>query len=140
MARLREVQVELGESLGREGFMGLSVAETIRQCLKLGAKEAAAKVGREFRVPEKQFLLASIGELAAAHDWAALQHTATKLDRRSPVTAEHFVASCRWVSNLLLRPRRLMELHRGGSVPVIVDFGLKPAGHLPAPRPPTMFL
>lgn len=33
----------------REGFLGLSVADTIRQCLRLGLKDAAAKLAREFK-------------------------------------------------------------------------------------------
>ena len=34
----------------REGFLGLSVADTLRQCLRLGLKEQAQKLAREFKV------------------------------------------------------------------------------------------
>ncbi len=36
--------------LCREGFVGLSVADTIRQCLKLGLKDQAAKIAKDFKV------------------------------------------------------------------------------------------
>lgn len=34
----------------REGLLGLSVAGTLRQCLRLGLKDQAAKLAREFKV------------------------------------------------------------------------------------------
>ena len=34
----------------REGFVGLSAADTIRQCLRLGLKDQAQKLAREFKV------------------------------------------------------------------------------------------
>ena len=36
--------------LCREGFVGLSAADTIRQCLRLGLKDQAQKLAREFKV------------------------------------------------------------------------------------------
>lgn len=47
------------------------------------------------QVPEKQFLLLQVWTYAGMHDWAQLQHMAGKLDRRSPVATENFVAACR---------------------------------------------
>lgn len=37
----------------REGFLGLSLADTIRQCLRLGLKDAATKLTREFKASER---------------------------------------------------------------------------------------
>lgn len=91
--RLRELQAELQASSGREGFIGRTVIETIQHCLRLGMKEQAQKLGREFKVPEKQFLLMSIYTYAAQNDWTALQHMAGKLDRRAPITIDHFIAA-----------------------------------------------
>jgi hypothetical protein len=34
----------------REGFVGLSASDTIRQCLRLGLKDQAQKLAREFKV------------------------------------------------------------------------------------------
>ena len=50
LARLRELQLELQGSSRREGFVGLSAADTVRMCLRLGLKEQAAKVAKEFKV------------------------------------------------------------------------------------------
>lgn len=126
--------------------MGLSLADTIKQCLRLGLKDPAAKLAREFKVcregvvvtrrvcpaclphvvqlcgrqhscmpialiptlhatspcclpqmPDRQFLLLSAGVLAAAHDWPALQHMAGRIDRKSGLGMEHFIAAARWV-------------------------------------------
>ena len=33
----------------REGFVGLSVADTLRQCLRLGLKDQAARIAREHK-------------------------------------------------------------------------------------------
>ena len=50
LARLRELQLELQGSSRREGFLGLSAADTVRLCLRLGLKDQAARVAREFKV------------------------------------------------------------------------------------------
>ncbi len=57
----------------REGFLGLSVTGTIRQCHKLGLKDAAARFAREHKVPEKQAQLLALDAAAAQHDWVGLQ-------------------------------------------------------------------
>lgn len=93
--RLAEVQAELERSTGREGFAGLSVADTVRQCLRLGARDAAARVSKEFKIPERQAALLAIDVAAAAGDWAGLQAAAGRLDRRSPVTVDAYVAAAR---------------------------------------------
>ncbi|PRW05770.1 Vacuolar sorting-associated 16 [Chlorella sorokiniana] len=97
MARLREQQLELQASSRREGFLGLSVADTIRQCLRLGLKDAATKLAREFKVPDRQFTLLSAQVLAAQHDWPALQALAGRAagDRKLGLTMEHFIAAAR---------------------------------------------
>lgn len=93
--RLRELQRELEQTSQREGLVGLSVADTIRQCIKLGLKDQAQKVGREFKVPEKHFTVLSIETHAAMKDWQMLQHMAGKVDRRGPVSMEQFVIAAR---------------------------------------------
>lgn len=93
--RLMDIQRDLEESTRREGFLQLTVAGTIRQCLKLGLKDQAQKVGREFKVPDKHFLLLSIETYASMHDWQQLQHIAGKLDKRSFNTIEAFITTAR---------------------------------------------
>jgi hypothetical protein len=93
--RLREVQAELQASTGRDAFLGLSAAGTVRQCLRLGLREPAARVAREFKIPDKQQALLGVAVTAAAHDWAALERIAARLDRRSPIVAEDVVDAAR---------------------------------------------
>jgi vacuolar protein sorting-associated protein 16 len=93
--RLAEVQTELEKTSGREGFKDLSVVDTIKQCLRLGLRDQAQKLAKEFKVPEKQQMLLSIEASAVAQDWPALQHMASKLDRRAPVTIEHIISAVR---------------------------------------------
>lgn len=112
----------------REGFVGLSVADTIRLCLRLGLKDQAHRLARDFKVrrlgvvgssgparqppcarcrhdphapslqvPDRQLALLSAAVLAAQHDWAALQSMAGRVERKSGLTMEHFVAAARWV-------------------------------------------
>jgi vacuolar protein sorting-associated protein 16 len=94
-SRMRELQRELEQTSKREGLIGLSVADTIRQCIKLGMKDQAQKVGREFKVPEKHFTMLSIETHAAMKDWQTLQHMAGKVDRRGPVSMEQFVIAAK---------------------------------------------
>ncbi len=93
--RLAELQSELEKSSGREGFKDLSVVDTIKQCLRLGLRDQAQKIAKEFKVPEKQQMLLSIEAAAAAADWQTLQQMASRLDRRAPVSIEHFIAAAR---------------------------------------------
>jgi hypothetical protein len=93
--RLRELQAELEAGGGRQGLVGLSAVETVRQCLRLGMKDAAQRVAREFKVPERQQMLVAVQAAAAAQDWAALGAVASRLDRRAPITVEHVVAAAR---------------------------------------------
>jgi hypothetical protein len=90
-ARLLEVHLELEKSSGRQGFMRLSVIETIRHSLRLGMRDAAQRVIKEFKVPEKQQMLVAIDVAASSGDWSALRQMAARLDRRAPVSMEHFV-------------------------------------------------
>lgn len=70
---LAHVQRTIPSSRFREGFLGLSVTGTIRQCYKLGLKDAAARFAKEHRVPEKQAQLLALDATAAQHDWVGLQ-------------------------------------------------------------------
>ena len=48
------------ESDGRRHMVGLSVNETIRQCLILGWGKKADKIKNEWKVPEKRFAFALV--------------------------------------------------------------------------------
>lgn len=82
----------------REGFLGLSVADTIRQCLRLGLKDAASKLVREFKASERaavcsaatSFLLqqgAAPGGQGHVACWAVLPNKCSAVSRRSAFKA-----------------------------------------------------
>jgi len=89
--RLLELQSELERSSGREGFVGLSVVDTLRQCVRVGMREQAQKIAKEFKVSEKQQMLVVMHVTAGLGDWKALRDMADRLDRRAPVKFDHFV-------------------------------------------------
>lgn len=53
--KLRHLQAELERETGQACFLGLSVADTLRQCVLLGNQRAATKVRQEFGVTDKRF-------------------------------------------------------------------------------------
>ena len=55
MAALRRLQSELEAETGNACFLGLSVASTVQQCLRLGNARAASRVRNEFRLPERHY-------------------------------------------------------------------------------------
>ncbi|KAL4440601.1 hypothetical protein ABPG75_003602 [Micractinium tetrahymenae] len=95
LAKLREQQLELQSSTRREGFVGLSVADTIRQCLRLGLKDQAQKLARDFKASRESLVLLTAQCLAAQHDWPALQHMAGRQDRKSGLGMDQFIAAAR---------------------------------------------
>ena len=57
-AKLLTLQQSLEkESNGRRSWSGLSVNETLRQCVMTGMTERAEKVRNDFKVPDKRFVL-----------------------------------------------------------------------------------
>jgi len=93
--RLQEFQSDIEKTTGREGFQGLSAVGTVKHCLRLGLRDQAHRVSREFKIPEKQQMLLAVNASAASHEWTNLQQMASKLDRRAPISMEHFVDAAR---------------------------------------------
>ena len=54
-ARLRRLQTELEAETGNACFLGLSMADTLRQCISLGNHRAAGRVRTEFRISDRRF-------------------------------------------------------------------------------------
>lgn len=86
--RLVQHQRALEASSGREGFVGMSVLETIRKCVQYGLNSEALKLVKEFKVPERQHLLVTLDVMGASRDWAAMSHIAHKLDKKSSISTE----------------------------------------------------
>lgn len=60
MAALRRLQSELEAETGSACFLGLSVASTVQQCLRLGNARAAGRVKGDFRLPDRHFALLKV--------------------------------------------------------------------------------
>ncbi len=54
-ARLRRVQAELEAETGNAALLGLSLADTLRQCVRLGNHRAAARLRTDFKVSDRRF-------------------------------------------------------------------------------------
>lgn len=54
-ARLRRVQAELEAETGNAALLGLSLADTLRQCVRLGNHRAAARLRADFKVSDRRF-------------------------------------------------------------------------------------
>jgi hypothetical protein len=85
---LLRVQEILDRDLNAEGFVGLSVAETMYRLVKLGYHGRAKKLQSEFRVPEKVFWWVRLRALVAKRDWNELEELSRT--RKSPIGWEPF--------------------------------------------------
>lgn len=54
-SKLRSLQAELEAETGQACFLGLSAADTLRQCVRLGNHRAAAKIRQELKITDKRF-------------------------------------------------------------------------------------
>ena len=54
-ARLRRAQAELEEETGSAAFLGASLADTLRQCVRLGNHRAAARLRADFKLSDRRF-------------------------------------------------------------------------------------
>lgn len=52
-AQLRKVQENLQKTTGRNVFLGLSVTNTIRQCIRLNHSKSALEIKRQFQISDK---------------------------------------------------------------------------------------
>jgi hypothetical protein len=82
-ARLERLQRKLESSSGRQGFLGLSVLETIRRCYDLGFDSDASSIVKEFRVSERQAVMVQVAGHVDRRDWVALGQLVNKLQGKS---------------------------------------------------------
>ena len=59
--RLRRAQAELEEETGNAAFLGASLADTLRQCVKTGNHRAAARLRADFKVSDRRFWWLKVG-------------------------------------------------------------------------------
>lgn len=68
-ALLLKEQLKLERETGQALFLGLSLADTLTTCFKLGHARAAASLRKTFSVPEPRWYWLKINALASSHDW-----------------------------------------------------------------------
>ena len=81
--RLARLQDKLQSSSGRQGFLGLSVVETLRKCCEYGLDSEASCIVKEFRVSERQAALVQVSGHIDRRDWVALGQLVNKLQSKS---------------------------------------------------------
>ena len=82
-AKLLKAQRKLQDTTGSTQYMGLSVADSMSQCIMLGNNRALTQLKSDFKIPDKQFWYLKIRTLANAGDWTALLDFAQ--EKKSPV-------------------------------------------------------
>ncbi|EKM77345.1 hypothetical protein AGABI1DRAFT_77347 [Agaricus bisporus var. burnettii JB137-S8] len=89
-ARLLTFQQQLEkEADGKISFFGLSVNETIRECIVNGMSKRAEKIRSDFKVPDRRFWYLKLHALTEIKDFEGLD--AFSRTKRSPIGYESFV-------------------------------------------------
>jgi hypothetical protein len=83
LAALRREQLALERDSGQALFLGLPLAATLAQCLRLGHAKAAAQLRRSFGVSEQRWWWLRLRGACEARDWEALEGLAA--EKRAPV-------------------------------------------------------
>lgn len=89
---LLKVQKRFEEQLRQPGLVGLSVSDTIFQCVCKGAYEEAEQIKKDFKVPDKRFYWLKLRALAKAHEWEKLEKFSKS--KKSPIGYEPFFEAC----------------------------------------------
>ena len=89
-AKLLKTQKKLQDTASHTQYMGLSVTDSMSQCIMLGNNRALTQLKNDFKISDKQFWYLKIRTLANAKDWNALQDFAQ--EKKSPVGYLPFVS------------------------------------------------
>jgi len=89
---LEHFQRELEGKSGRDGFIGLSVADTIRQCFVFDMQDEAKKLAKEFKMVDRQYRLIQLDTISKARDWVAVTHLfVSRLERKSDIVLDDII-------------------------------------------------
>eukprot|EP00884_Botryococcus_braunii_P014410 jgi/Botrbrau1/22970/Bobra.0030s0042.1 len=75
-AKLRKFQLDLEDQTGNTCFLGLSLVDTVRQCIRLGNQRAANTARLDFKISDRRFWWLKIKALAGSKDWDGLEEFA----------------------------------------------------------------
>ena len=118
MSWLRKLQSDLEAETGNACFLGLSVASTIQQCLRLDNAKAALHVKSSFRVSERHFALLKVRSAAGPK----LKALCLKERKQKPAVlgCKRTAANCKSLASHCLLPcphATLLLQYRGGNEP-----------------------
>lgn len=88
LAFQQSLQTEAGDT-SSVPFVGLSLNETVRQCLIHNWGKKAEKLRGEFKMPDKRWWYVKLKALVEVRDWDGLEQFAKS--KRSPIGYEPFV-------------------------------------------------
>ncbi|KAJ1980367.1 Vacuolar protein [Dimargaris verticillata] len=90
--KLIQLHNDLTKLTNATTFHGLSVSETVYQCILHGLGSKASQIKHEFKIPDKRFWWLKLRALVAKRDWTELE----KLSRvkKSPIGYDPFVEEC----------------------------------------------
>ncbi|MEW5298634.1 MAG: hypothetical protein WDW36_001730 [Sanguina aurantia] len=94
LALLRKEQAKLEKDVGQRLFLGLSLIDTLRTCIRLGHHKAAAALKKQFNVTDRRFAWLKVRVLAEGHDWDGLELFAGER-RTSPIGWEPFLEAAK---------------------------------------------
>lgn len=80
--RLVQLQKKIESSSGRQGFVGLSVVETLKRCHEYGLVSDVARLVKEFKVSERHAIIVELSSLVERRDWVAIGRLARKLQSK----------------------------------------------------------
>jgi len=80
--RLVQLQKKIESSSGRQGFVGLSVVETLKLCHEYGLVSDVARLVKEFKVSERHAIIVELTSLVERRDWVAIGRLARKLQSK----------------------------------------------------------
>ena len=90
--RLLLLQRQIETEVAGVAFVGLSISATLYELYKADQLRLAAKISKEFKVPEKRLVWIRIQALADVGDWGGLELVAK--EKKSPIGYEPFVQVC----------------------------------------------
>ncbi|GAX81388.1 hypothetical protein CEUSTIGMA_g8819.t1 [Chlamydomonas eustigma] len=86
---LRREQAKLERETGQHMFVGLSLIDTVRACIRLGHHRQAASLKKQFSISDKRFYWLKILTLCEEKSWEELDMFAS--ERKSPIGWEPFL-------------------------------------------------
>eukprot|EP00941_MAST-03F_sp_MAST-3F-sp1_P000467 g467.t1 len=90
--KLLVIQKDLEKITGENYFIGMSVCETIYNCIVLSQHSKAATIKSTFALPDKRFWRLKVCALAECRDWKMLQNFAN--EKRPPIGYRPFAEAC----------------------------------------------